>query len=69
MNGLLVQLSEKELSILLSALNYLSTKDEKQLQIQYGSIVRLYDKLKKQHETVIATEDCACKPTTEKINE
>ena len=48
MNSLLVQLSKNELSILLSALNYLSTREEKQLHHEYGSILRLYNKLEKQ---------------------
>ena len=61
MNGLLVQLSKNELSILLSALNYLSTREEKQLHHEYGSILKLYNKLEKHHEDVSKTEDCDCR--------
>tara|TARA_R100000008_G_scaffold80712_1_gene63331 strand:- start:137 stop:328 length:192 start_codon:yes stop_codon:yes gene_type:complete len=60
-NGLLVQLSKNELSILLSALNYLSTREEKQLYHEYGSILKLYNKLEKHHEDVAKTEDCDCR--------
>ena len=69
MNSLLVQLSKNELSILLSALNYLSTREEKQLHHEYGSILRLYNKLEKHYDDVVKTEDCACNPTKEKTNE
>ena len=68
MNSLLVQLSKNELSILLSALNYLSTREEKQLHHEYGSILRLYNKLEKHYDDVVKTENCACNPTTEKID-
>ena len=68
MNSLLVQLSKNELSILLSALNYLSTREEKQLHHQYGSILRLYNKLEKNYDDVVKTENCACNPTTEKTD-
>ena len=69
MNSLLVQLSKNELSILLSALNYLSTREEKQLHHQYGSILKLFNKLEKQYNDVVKTEDCACNPIKEKTNE
>ena len=69
MKGLLVQLSEKELSILLSALNYLSSRDEKDLEHHYGSVVRLYDKLKKHHDDTLKIENCACNPTKEESND
>ena len=69
MNSLLVQLSKNELSILLSALNYLSTREEKQLHHHYGSILRLYNKLEKHYDDVVKTENCACNPTTEKTDE
>jgi hypothetical protein len=68
MNSLLVQLSKNELSILLSALNYLSTREEKQLHHEYGSILRLYNKLEKNYDDVVKTENCACNPTTEKTD-
>ena len=68
MNSLLVQLSKNELSILLSALNYSSTREEKQLHHQYGSILRLYNKLEKHYDDVVKTENCACNPTTEKTD-
>ena len=68
MNSLLVQLSKNELSILLSDLNYLSTREEKQLHHEYGSILRLYNKLEKHYDDVVKTEDCACNPTTEKTD-
>ena len=64
MTQLLVQLSKNELAILLSALNYLSTKDEDQLQHHYGSIIKLYDKLQVQHDTIVKTENCACRNNT-----
>ena len=69
MNSLLVQLSKNELSILLSALNYLSTREEKQLHHEYGSILRVYNILEKHYDDVVKTEDCACNPTTEKTDE
>ena len=69
MNSLLVQLSKNELSILLSALNYLSTREEKQLHHEYGSILRVYNKLEKHYDDVVKTENCACNPTTEKTDE
>ena len=68
MNSLLVQLSKNEQSILLSALNYLSTREEKQLHHEYGSILRLYNKLEKNYDDVVKTENCACNPTTEKTD-
>ena len=68
MNSLLVQLSKNELSILLSALNYFSTREEKQLHHEYGSILRLYNKLEKNYDDVVKTENCACNPTTEKTD-
>ena len=68
MNSLLVQLSKNELYIILSALNYLSTREEKQLHHEYGSILRLYNKLEKHYDDVVKTENCACNPTTEKTD-
>ena len=69
MNSLLVQLSKNELSILLSSLNYLSTREEKQLHHEYGSILKLFNKLEEHYNNAVKTENCACNPTTEKTDE
>ena len=55
---MLVDLSKDELSILQSALNYMSAAEEQQLRQQYGDVVRLYDKLKN------ISNACTCKEDT-----
>ena len=52
---MLVDLSKDELFILQSALNYMSAAEEKKLVRHYGTVVKLYDKLKN------ISNACTCK--------